>query len=193
MIDGPGGIRVVEYDPAWPRLFEALAARVSTALGDLPHAVEHVGSTSVPGLAAKPIIDMSAVVDTEDDVPRTIERLATIGYRHLGDLGITGREAFQRPEGSPPHHLYVCPRGSLGLRNHLTFRDHLRAHPDDAEAYARVKQRLARAYPDDIDAYVDGKTTFILSVLSVYDLTEGELGAIGAANRLPRADDEEAS
>ena|SRR5882724_4051129 len=87
-------IIVVEYDPAWPATFDDLRARVWTVVGDLALAIEHIGSTSVPGLAAKPIIDMTVVLPAADDVPQAIERLATLGYVHRGDLGIEGREVL---------------------------------------------------------------------------------------------------
>ena len=176
---------MVDYDPTWPETFEDLKASVAAALGDAVVAIEHVGSTSVPGLAAKPIIDMSIVVDSADNVPGAIEMLATLGYRHLGDLGIGGREAFENPAGLADHNLYVCPQGGEGLRNHLAMRDHLREHPEVAAEYGRLKERLAAEAPNDIDAYVDGKTEFILSVLAQRGLNEDELARIEAANRLP--------
>jgi GrpB-like predicted nucleotidyltransferase (UPF0157 family) len=94
-------VAVVDDDPTWPAIFSAIRARVRSALGDAAAAVEHVGSTSVPGLAAKPIIDISVVVTTAAGVPVAIERLATLGYQHLGNLGIDGREALRRPDPSP--------------------------------------------------------------------------------------------
>src|SRR5262245_51865013 len=97
--------------------------------------IEHVGSTAVPGLAAKPIIDMDVVIRSRSDLPAVITRLATLGYQHQGDLGIPDREAFRPPPGLPPHHLYVCLAGCAALRNHITLRDHLRSHPADAATY----------------------------------------------------------
>src|SRR6185503_6081151 len=106
-------ITVVDYDPSWPTAFEAVRARVWPVVADVAIAVEHVGSTSVPGLPAKPIIDVTVVVPTDAAVAAAIERLSTLGYRHLGNLGIEGREAFASPDRPPRHHLYVCPRDSL--------------------------------------------------------------------------------
>lgn len=176
-------IVVVDYDPCWPAIFETLRNRVWEVCELIAVSIEHVGSTSVPGLAAKPIIDLSMVVPSEAEVPLAIERLATLGYQHLGDLGIEGREAFRQPEGLPPHHLYVCPQGSLGLRNHLAMRDHLRRNPEDASKYGELKKRLAQQYPDDKDAYGDAKTEFIVAILSRAGLSADELARITAANR----------
>src|SRR5579859_2546369 len=102
---------IVDYDPLWPTVFETLAKAVSNALGPLLMRIEHVGSTAVPGLPAKPIIDLDAVVRS-GDVSEAIRRLSSIGYAHLGDRGVTGREALAAPESAPAHHLYVCPPDS---------------------------------------------------------------------------------
>jgi GrpB-like predicted nucleotidyltransferase (UPF0157 family) len=176
-------VEVVPYDPAWPALFEEIRTLIWTVLHDVALTVEHVGSTSVPGLAAKPIIDMSVVVASADEVPLAIERLAILGYVHLGNLGIEGREAFRRPPASPKHNLYVCPLGSLGLSNHLAVRDYLRSHPEKAQAYGELKQELARRFPDDIESYVDGKTDLILEILQSQELTAEERASIEQGNR----------
>lgn len=177
-------IEIVDYDPTWPETFEQLRKPVWDVVGDFALCVEHVGSTSVPGLAAKPVIDMSVVVPSEADVPRAIKRLATLGYRHRGNLGIEGREAFFSPPDLPRHHLYVCPQGSLGLRNHLAVRDYLRTHPDAAQEYGALKKRLAQRYPKDIDRYLDGKTDFITAILREVGLTEEEVEGIEESNRV---------
>jgi GrpB-like predicted nucleotidyltransferase (UPF0157 family) len=158
-------IVVVDYDPAWPELFEQIRSCVWPAIRDVALSVEHVGSTSVPGLAAKPIIDMTVVVSTPVEVPLAIERLATVGYAHRGDLGIAGREAFERPARSPHHHLYLCVAGSQSLENHVLLRDYLRAHPALASEYGELKKQLAQRFPHDIDAYMAGKAPAISRIL----------------------------
>lgn len=139
-------IIIKAYDPAWPELFEELRRRVHEAIGDLAVAVDHVGSTAVPGLAAKPVIDIDVVVESASDVPRAIERLEAIGYEHEGNLGVEGRQAFRQPADQPDHHLYVVAQGSQPHRDHVEFWNHLRRHPEDAERYASIKRALARAY-----------------------------------------------
>jgi GrpB-like predicted nucleotidyltransferase (UPF0157 family) len=138
---------------------------VVTALGDLVISVEHVGSTAVPGLAAKPIIDTDVVVPAVADIPEAIRRLAILGYVHRGDLGIAGREAFTSPAGKPRHHLYVCALDSEELRRHRSFRDHLLTHPDDARAYAALKKAAASRFAEDRVAYNEAKTRFVEAVL----------------------------
>lgn len=158
-------VTVQDYDPAWPDLFEQVRTRVATALGDLAVGIEHVGSTAVPGLAAKPVIDLDVIVASADDVPAAVERLATLGYEHEGTLGIPGREAFRWPPGTARHHLYVCTRDSAELDRHLRFRDHLRTHPDVAAAYARLKRQAATEHRDDRDGYTAAKSRFVADVL----------------------------
>lgn len=156
-------VEVVDYDAAWPARFRALADRAAAALGGIALRIEHVGSTSVPGLAAKPVIDLDVLVRAED-VPAAIERLARIGYAHRGDLGIPGREAFRPPPGEPKHHLYVCVAECRGYHEHLLFRDHLRAHPHAAAEYAALKRRLAAGHRDDGEAYQLAKSAWIDAV-----------------------------
>lgn len=174
---------VVDYDPSWPAQFEILRSRIWGAVGDLAVSVEHVGSTSVPGLAAKPIIDIDVVVPSIADVGMVIERLATLGYRQRGDLGIEGREAFESPSGLPAHHLYACVRGSTALNNHLTVRDWLRRDPAAAAQYGLLKKRLAEFSPTDMDKYIAGKTGFLLGVLRKAGFPEHALTAIAEVNR----------
>ena len=160
-----------------------MRSKVGPVVSDIALAIEHVGSTSVPGLAAKPIIDLSAVVRADEDVPVAIERLASLGYVHRGNLGVEGQEAFDSPDVSPVHHLYLCPRDSPGLANHLAVRDYLRAHADIAEEYGVLKKQLAKKFPYDIDSYIDGKTDFLLRILRAAGLPSTQLAAIEHANR----------
>jgi len=157
---------VVDYDLAWPALFAALRAPVAAALGELAVAIEHVGSTAVPGLAAKPIIDLDVAISSASALDAAIERLAPLGYVHKGDQGITGRAAFDWPPRLQRHHLYVCARGSAEHRRHLLVRDYLRAHPDSAAAYTTLKRHLAARYRTQREAYTNAKGPFIGDVLA---------------------------
>jgi len=180
-------IRVVDYIPEWPDLFVQLRANIWPSVSDFAVGIEHVGSTSVPGLAAKPVIDIDIVVPSRQDVPVATTRLASLGYTHVGDLGIADREAFDNPPGGLAHHLYVCPCESLALRNHIILRDYLRAHPVDVEEYSALKKKLARQFPHDIASYIEGKSDFILSVLARAGLPPNFLESIRRANRKANA------
>src|SRR5258708_14261542 len=155
-------IIVSDYNPNWPTAFQQLRAQIWPAVQDIALTIEHVGSTSVPGLAAKPVIDMSIIVASEQEVALCIERLATLGYEHLGNLGVEGRETFKRSEEPIAHNLYLCPQGSRGIRNHLAVRDYLRPHPKTSREYGELKKRLAAEFPNDIDSYIGGQTDLIL-------------------------------
>jgi len=144
-----------------------LRARLWPALHDIATAIEHVGSTAVPGLAAKPIIDLDVVVPSAAVVATVIDRVAALGYRHEGTLGIAGREAFAAPPGPPEHHMYVCVLGSAALRNHLMVRDQLRRDTTAAAAYGDLKRQLAVRYREDPHAYNEGKSAFILELLAL--------------------------
>lgn len=175
-------VHVVPYDPAWPGIFEELSAAIRNAVRGLADSVEHVGSTSVPGLAAKPIIDIDVVVSSADRVPATIERLACLGYEHGGDEGIPGREAFISPSGLHRHHLYVCLQGSVALQNHLFVRDCLRNSPELAAAYGALKEELAERLGDDPAGYGAGKTKFLLALLAKAGVSGEVLRKIHLAN-----------
>lgn len=176
-------ILVVDYDSTWPVAFETLRAPISDALRGIAISVEHVGSTSVPGLAAKPIIDIDVIVPSRAEVPLAIERLASLGYRHQGNLGIEDRDAFENPEGLPAHHLYVCVNGSAALLNHLAIRDSLRRDPAAVTRYGQLKKRLAAQFPSDIESYIEGKTDFLTDILRSARLGAADLETIRHVNR----------
>jgi len=142
-----------------------LRDRIAESLEGLPSTIEHVGSTSVPGAAAKPIIDIDLVVESPMSVFKATELLGRSGYRHLGDLGIKGREAFESPSGLPEHHLYVVVVGSSEYTRHLRFRDYMRSHPAEVRRYSKLKRSLAKKYRDDREGCTEAKTEFIEEML----------------------------
>jgi len=157
---------VSEYDPRWPVRFEEIERRVAPAVAELGAAVEHVGSTAVPMLAAKPIVDVDVVVRASPDVPDAVERLRSLGYVYQGDKGIRGREAFLWPPGTEPHHLYVVVAGSAPHADHVDFRDYLRRHPDVADEYATLKRSLAARHAEDSLGYTEAKSDFVTAALA---------------------------
>lgn len=159
------GKRVVvcPYDEGWKKDFEDIRAELAAALTGMEVSIEHVGSTSVEGLSAKPVIDIDIVISDKNAFDGVKQALESIGYTHEGDLGIPGREAFKY-EGKDhlrKHHLYVCAADAEELRRHICFRDYLRSHPDAVREYSRVKEEGAALYSDDIDAYIRHKAPFI--------------------------------
>ena len=156
-------IVVVPYDSNWKLQFETIRSEIQDALCELALSIEHVGSTSVEGLSAKPIIDIDVVIEDESKLQTVIEKLAGIGYEHEGNLGIVGREAFgyTGKEHLQNHHLYVCAKDSPELKRHLTFRDYLRSHKEAVREYSRIKEEGAKLFPNDIDGYIRYKTDWI--------------------------------
>ena len=177
-------VQVVDYDPEWSTIFERIHSYVWPAVSGIALNVEHVGSTAVQGLRAKPMIDACIVVASRQDVTVCIERLTNIGYVHRGNLGVPDREAFHPPEQLPRHHLYLSPRDSLSLKNQLGLRDYLRSHPKAIREYGELKASLARRFPADIDSYIAGKTEFILRILGEIGLNEDELAEIKRINQM---------
>ena len=154
---------VLPYDKAWQSAFEAIRLELEAALGDLSIGIEHVGSTSVEGLSAKPCIDIDVIIRDYSSFDAVVQKLATIGYIHEGDLGIKDREAFTYTDKRHllKHHLYVCPQDSRELHRHITFRDFLRNNPEAAKKYGQIKEQAALLFPDDIDGYIKYKTPCI--------------------------------
>ena len=154
---------VLPYDAAWESAFEAIKAEIQTALGDLMLGIEHVGSTSVKGMSAKPCIDIDVVIRDYSVFDAVVQKLDAIGYIHEGDLGIKDREAFKYANKPHlmTHHLYVCPRDSEELHRHIAFRDFLRKNPEAVKKYSRVKETAAKLFPDSIDQYIEYKSPCI--------------------------------
>ena len=160
---------VLPYDKSWSSAFEEIKREIQAAIGDLIIGIEHVGSTSVEGVSAKPIIDIDVVIKDYsifNDVTRNLEKL---GYIHEGDLGIKDREAFKYLDKPhlQKHHLYVCPQYSAELRRHIAFRDFLRSNPEAVKKYSLVKETAAKLFPDDIDKYIEYKSPCIKELYSL--------------------------
>ncbi len=181
-------IDVVEYDARWPRGFSALEQRYRAALAGVPvQTIEHVGSTAVPGLAAKPVLDIDIVVERAD-VPAASAALERIGYTPRGQMGVPERWAFAPPVlvdpalGGIAHHTYITVAGSLALRNHLGVRDVLRADAALRDEYGALKQRLARS-ATTIDEYIAGKSGIVQRLLERAGISEVDRLRIDGSNR----------
>jgi len=171
----PIPIIIEEANPKWAYFFQELKEIIKHELNGIIIDIEHVGSTSIPNLAAKPIIDLDIVIESREMIPEISKKLRNLGYTHNGDQGIPGREAYKRDSEEVPytpvrkqwlyHHLYVVDKNSKELKRHLYFRDYLRSHPEAREDYAKLKRKLAKEFRNRIDDYVDGKSKFIERIL----------------------------
>ena len=187
LIEAPGDatrvigakIALEPYNPNWPAQFQQIRDALAPRLDAWATRIEHVGSTAIPGLSAKPILDIDIVVDGIGAMRKVIEILGEFGYEHQGDLGVEGREAFRfkRDDASkddpcrswPTHYLYACVEGNRELNRTLAFRDHLRRHNTVAAEYAQLKARLISKHPWDRTRYSKLKEPFIVGVLREID------------------------
>jgi NAD-dependent deacetylase len=154
-----GPVFVVDYDPEWPKLYDAERERIRRGLGDVVVDIEHMGSTAVPGLAGKPVIDISIGLRTLDLTEDDIAAMKGLGYEYLGEFGLPGRLYFRKGEATSTHHVHAVEWGGEHWRRHLAFRDYLRAHPDEARRYGEAKKRLAVEVDHDWYEYVERKNT----------------------------------
>ena len=161
-----GTVKLKPHSELWHQLFAEEEIKLCDAIGEHVVAIEHVGSTAICGLSAKPIIDIAVGVQEIADAEKCVIPLESIGYEYRGERGVPGRYYFVK--GNPrTHHLHMVEIKSDFWRNHLLFRDYLRQHPDIAEKYETIKRGLARKYKDDRERYTEGKAAFIESILKV--------------------------
>lgn len=161
-------VRLVEYNPEWPRLYLVEEARILAAIGRWVSGIEHVGSTAIPGMAAKPILDILVGLRKLDDALCCIHRMEGLGYEYVPEYEkeLPMRRYFRKgPKGSRTHHVHMVEKGSDFWLEHVRFRDFLRDHPDDARRYEQLKRELATRFENDRDAYSSSKTGFIKSIL----------------------------
>lgn len=159
-------IYMVPHDPQWRDLFEHEAEQVTAALGSNVAAVHHIGSTAIPTIYAKPVIDLLLVVQDLAALDEKQSRMETLGYVAMGEFGIPARRYFRRdnPSGDRTHQVHAFEDGSPQIKRHLTFRDYMIDHSDAAQEYSDLKRQLAAKYPDDIESYMDGKDAFIQEI-----------------------------
>ena len=156
-------VEVVAYSPQWRDAFEAEAKHVSAALGENVVAIHHIGSTAIPNIYAKPIVDLLGEVRDITEVDGQSSVMELIGYEVMGEFGIPGRRYFRKNnrEGIRTHQIHAFETGSAEVERHLAFRDYMIANPEDAQRYSELKRQLAKEHPQSMDGYMDGKDGFI--------------------------------
>lgn len=161
----PQHITVVDYDSEWPRKYEVEKEKIEEILKDNCAAVYHIGSTSVPGLAAKPIIDIMAVVNSLAEADEVSDKFSQIGYEWLGEFGIAGRRYLRKGGDERTHQIHIFRADDHNnISRHLAFRDYLCSHEKEREEYAALKKELAKRFPYDIEGYCDGKDEFVQKI-----------------------------
>ncbi|MCM3709463.1 GrpB family protein [Sporosarcina luteola] len=150
-------VEVMPFSEGWSLEFETEAAKLQEIFGVELIEIHHIGSTSVHGLSAKPIIDIMPIVKDILQIDRYDGKMAGIGYEAKGENGIAGRRYFQKGGDERTHHIHIYEDGSQEIFRHLAFRDFLRAHPEKAKAYGNLKEKLGQQFPYDIASYINGK------------------------------------
>ena len=154
-------IEVVEYNPLWPEEYQKESSEIARALNGQIVAIHHIGSTSVPGLKAKPVIDILLEVKNVDLLDKYDSKMKEPGYIAMGEFGIPGRRFYMKGLYQRTHHIHAFNAGSPGVHRHIAFRDYLIAHTGIAREYATLKIRCANECGNDIDIYCDGKHEFV--------------------------------
>jgi GrpB-like predicted nucleotidyltransferase (UPF0157 family) len=159
-----GEVWLAAYDRAWPQCFKEESKRLHEALGAQALDIQHIGSTAIPGMVAKPIVDIAVTVAALDELTPIIAAFERAGYAYKGEYGLAGRHFFVK--GDPvTHHVHVVQRDSVHWRDWLRFRDYMRSHDEDVKAYCRFKLDLAQRFHHNRDAYTEAKTPFITTIL----------------------------
>lgn len=156
-------VEVVPHNPRWRDAFEAEAKHVVAALGENVIAIHHIGSTAIPNIYAKPVIDLLVEVRDITKVDGQSSAMELLGYEVMGEYGIPGRRYFRKDNraGTRTHHIHAFEASSAEVERHLAFRDYMIAHPADAQRYSELKRKLAEEHPQNLDGYMDGKDGFI--------------------------------
>lgn len=159
-------VEVVRHNPQWRDAFEAEAKHVAAALGENVVAIHHIGSTAIPIIYAKPVVDLLVEVRDITEADGQSSAMESLGYEVMGEYGIPGRRYFRKDnqEGIRTHNIHAFEAGSAEVERHLAFRDYMIAHPVDAQRYSELKRKLAEEHPQSMDGYIDGKDGFIKEI-----------------------------
>ena len=161
-----GTVKLSSYNDEWPKIFEREKVLLSSALGDLVIDIQHIGSTSIPGMPSKPIIDMMASIPDFRSIDKYIQPLKKLGYEDRGQQGVPDRHIFVKgDEARRTHHLNLTERDSSFWKEHVLFLDYLRTHKEAVDEYAKLKTELAKSFPDDRNSYASAKAEFVKKIV----------------------------
>lgn len=169
-------IVICEHDPRWKTEFAEIAARLRDGLGDAARRIDHIGSTSIPGLAAKPVIDVQVSVVSLEPMDTYLPSMESLGYRWRKDNPETTKRYFRESPGGRRTHIHVRKAGSWHEQGALLFRDYLRLHPTDRDLYESTKRSLAVTFREDREAYTEAKATVVWEILRRADRWAGTIG-----------------
>ncbi len=157
-------IEVVEHNENWSKKYQEEAKKITAILGGNIINIHHIGSTAIPSIKAKPVIDILVEVKNIEKIDEYNDQMASLGYEAMGESGIEGRRFFRKGGNNRTHHVHVFQAGSEEIERHINFRDYMTAHPDEAMQYSQLKDRVAKEYTYDIQGYMAGKNSFIKEI-----------------------------
>ena len=158
-------VKVVPHDSNWSKLLKAEADEIAAILGQEVIAIHHIGSTAIPNISAKPIIDILVEVHNIEEIDDFNDEIMKLGYQPKGEFGIPGRRFYIKgDDATRTHHIHTFQTGHPRIERYLNFRDYMIAHPQEAQAYSRLKEELAQKFPEDIENYMEGKDGFIKEI-----------------------------
>jgi len=173
---------IAPYDPEWPRLFAQLGARLREALGPVALRIDHIGSTSVPGMAAKPVIDVQISVASFEPLEAFKTPLEGLGFVHRADNPELTKRYFREMPGQRRTHIHVRLAGSWSEQFALLFRDYMRTHDEDCRRYEGIKRQLAEQYGDDRQGYTEAKEPYLWEIMKKADRWAQETGRVPGAS-----------
>ena len=161
-----GKVQLKQYNPKWEELFKYESRLISSAISNLLVDIQHIGSTAIPNIVAKPIIDIAGAIDSLENIDKIIVPLYGIGYTYRGEQGIPGRHLFVKGgEGYRTHHFHIMQKDHYEWKKHILFREYMREHPQEAKQYSELKQKLFIKYGNDREKYTDSKSDFIENII----------------------------
>jgi GrpB-like predicted nucleotidyltransferase (UPF0157 family) len=161
-----GSVKLENYNEMWKKIFEEESKLISSTINEFLIDIQHTGSTAIPGMAAKPIIDIAVAIDSLSNIEKIIQFLQEVGYHYRGEQGISGRHLFAKgDEENRTHYLHIMEKNHPEWKNHILFRDYLKSNPKVAKEYERIKRELAKKYESDRGKYTEGKSKFIQKII----------------------------
>lgn len=157
-------VEVVSYNPNWKKMYKEESEKVKNILNDIIIDIHHIGSTSIPGIKAKPVIDILVEVKNIEVVDRYNNKMKELGYEAMGEHGIPKRRFFRKRENKRTHHIHIFQVGNEEIERHINFKEYLVAHPDKAREYSKLKEKLANKYTHDVENYINSKSDFIKEI-----------------------------
>ena len=157
-------VGVASYNPNWKNMYKEESEKIKNILNDIIIDIHHIGSTAIPGIKAKPVIDILVEVKDIEEVDKYNHKMEELGYEAMGEYGIPKRRFFRKGENNRTHHIHIFQTGNEEIERHINFKEYLIAHPDKAREYSKLKEELVNKYTYDVENYTNSKSDFIKEI-----------------------------